>query len=503
MYRVRGLLLPAQSGSNGTPTNRRRLRGAAAGIAGLAMALGVPGVVAHPQSAPGSLADVVPRGQVVEHLASRANPKASYAVYLPSGYSSERKWPVVFLLDPRGRALIPIELFRPAAERLGYVLLSSYDSRSDGARAPNDLAMDAMLDDVQRYIAVDGRRLYIAGFSGTARFAWDISEGLPGALAGIIGAGAGLPGERSWLAAHVHGAPFAFWSAVGSIDPNYEEVRALDRDLASTALPHAVEYFEGPHQWPPERLCARALEWMEVEAVRRGLRPRDQSLIDSLAKSRLDELAELQRTGPSANSLRRHRAFVADFQGLVPTTSVDSVATMLARDPAVLRQLQREDELAAKDLEWTRELFGVLRELKLSESPLGLGTLKSKSRVDELRRLAGGTDSSTAIAARRGINRILVYTTFYELRDYFAGRRWEHALVLLRLADAASPGHAGVCFGFAQVYAQLGREKEALDALECTAKGKGASVTSIEESALLEPIRASPRYREILQTLRP
>ena len=106
-------------------------------------------------------------------------------------------------------------------------------------------------------------------------------------------------------------------------------------------------------------------------------------------------------------------------------------------------------------------------------------------------------------AARRAINRILVYSTFYELRDYFAGRRWEPAVLLLRLADAAAPGHAGVCFGFAQAYAQLGREKEALDALDCAAKGKGATSATIEESALLEPIRASPRYREILNSLRP
>lgn len=502
MLRVRGNRLPQPAFAT-TPAPGLHATCTASAVVCIVMALSALSSDTHAQSAPGSLADIVPRGQVVEHLASRANPKASYAAYFPSGYSSERKWPVVFLLDPRGRALIPMELFRPAAERLGYVLLSSYDSRSDGARAPNDIAMDAMLEDVQRYVAVDGRRLYIAGFSGTARFAWDISEQLPGALAGIIGAGAGLPGERSWLAAHVHGSPFAFWSAVGSVDPNYEEVRALEHDLASTSLPHALEYFDGPHQWPPERLCTRALEWMEIQAMRRGLRPRDQSLIDSLAKPRLDELAELQRAGASANALRRHRAFVADFQGLAPTTSVDSVAAALARDPVVLRQLQREDELASKDLEWTRELFGAIRELKLSETPPSLGALKSKSRVEELRRLASGSDTSAAIAARRGINRILVYSTFYELRDYFAGRRWEHAVLLLRLADAASPGHAGVCFGFAQAYAQLGREKEALDALACAAKGKGASAETIEESALLEPIRASQRYREILQALRP
>src|SRR3712207_7851303 len=40
-------------------------------------------------------------------------------------------------------------------------------------------AMNAMLEDVQRWLPVDSRRFYIAGFSGTTRFAWELATQLP------------------------------------------------------------------------------------------------------------------------------------------------------------------------------------------------------------------------------------------------------------------------------------------------------------------------------------
>src|SRR5215204_6604614 len=54
-----------------------------------------------------------------------------YALYLPSTYGASRRWPVLFVLDPRGRAREALERFRLGAERTGMIVVSSYDSRSD------------------------------------------------------------------------------------------------------------------------------------------------------------------------------------------------------------------------------------------------------------------------------------------------------------------------------------------------------------------------------------
>src|SRR5688572_1263360 len=162
----------------------------------------------------------------LERIACEADPNQTYAAFLPASYDPQRAYPVVLLMDPRGRARIPLELFRPGADRLGYILISSYDTSSDGAWEPNERAVRAMLPDARRRFSIDPKRLYLAGFSGTARAAWDFSARLRDGVAGVIGFGAGLPSEK-----HPVGTPPPFFGGAGNTDFNFQELRALDDKL--------------------------------------------------------------------------------------------------------------------------------------------------------------------------------------------------------------------------------------------------------------------------------
>jgi hypothetical protein len=113
-----------------------------------------------------------PPGEVVENVVSLSDPSQSYAVYLPSAYGPHREWPVLFAMDPRGRARIPLDLFQEAAERHGYIIVSSYNTASDTDGDPNTPAMRAMLADTPQLFFADGERIYLTGFSGTARVGW-------------------------------------------------------------------------------------------------------------------------------------------------------------------------------------------------------------------------------------------------------------------------------------------------------------------------------------------
>jgi hypothetical protein len=131
-------------------------------------------------------ADTFPVGEVVDSIVSISDPTQSYALYLPSAYDPGRTWPVMYLMDPRGRALIPMELFREVAERHGWILISSYNTMSDGPTEPNEVALDAMLGDTQQLLSANLNRLYLCGFSGTARMSWPFAVNLAGHVAGMI-----------------------------------------------------------------------------------------------------------------------------------------------------------------------------------------------------------------------------------------------------------------------------------------------------------------------------
>jgi len=209
-------------------------------------------------------ADSLPRGVVVERV--WADSAHSYALYLPAAWTADQRWPVLMLLDPGGRATLPLERFREAAERHGWVLMSSYDVRNGDAdtMALNDAAVDAMLVDAQRRFAMDPERLYFGGFSGMARYAWTIAVRLDGRAAGLIGAGAGFPGQPGLWAAMLRGAkPFPYFGAIGTDDSNRIEMEDAVSSLGATAFPHRLTYFGGGHEWPPAAVAAEAVDWLE------------------------------------------------------------------------------------------------------------------------------------------------------------------------------------------------------------------------------------------------
>ena len=111
----------------------------------------------------------LPRDTALPSLATHASADQQYALYLPPDYSPaeqpERRWPVLIILDPRGRALESLRLAVDGARRHDWVVLSSYQSRSDTQEEITLEAIRALLDEAQNYIAFDPRRLYFAGMS--------------------------------------------------------------------------------------------------------------------------------------------------------------------------------------------------------------------------------------------------------------------------------------------------------------------------------------------------
>src|SRR5712664_960624 len=217
-----------------------------------------------------------PPGRLEEQVRSVTDTSQTFALYYPPGYSTERRWPVLLVLDPRGRALLALKLFQDRAARLGWVILSSYNTLSDGPPEPNVDAGNAMLAWAQAHPSLDPGRLYLAGFSGTARAALGFAVALRGHVAGVIAVGGALGftlgGPETAFAGD---STFAYFGSAGTRDFNYEEVLAMADRFRTTRVPFRVVPFEGPHSWPPAEVCGDALDWLELRAMLGGLRMMD------------------------------------------------------------------------------------------------------------------------------------------------------------------------------------------------------------------------------------
>jgi len=444
------------------------------------------------------------RGETTEDVVSGSDPTERYAVFLPSTYKPDRTAPVLFLMDPRGRATVPLKLFRDAADQFGFVLISSYNTLSDADSAftADDKALSAMLIDAQARFAVDPKRFYLVGFSGTAHYAWTIAPQLDGHLAGIMGAGGGLPFysepiQRALKARY----PFAFFATAGMADFNFDGVRYLDQALDSTNFPHRFVAHEGRHSWPPEHIAHDVVEWFHLQAMRAGLAPRNETFIDATRKKYLFEASALEASGRRADAYRRYREIIQDFEGLGGSPEAHKRFESLGRERSVGREFARRAEIARRVIKYQLKVRNFCLDYRKAKNIPTLEKARGKLHIEKLKKRAESQDREEAAAAQRMLATAFVNAGFYEPRDYFAKEDFRRAAGMLRIAMAIWPGVPHVCYQLARATAQLGEADEAFKALDCGLKADWATKELVESDSLLEPLRADPRLKIMIEGL--
>ena len=133
-------------------------------------------------SAGAAAAQDLPRGQVLETVATRDDATQSYALYLPSAYTTDRTWPILIGFHPGARGRAIVDTYREVAERYGFIVVGSNNSRN-GPWDVSVRAANAMFQDIGQRFAVDGRRIYLTGTPADRAWPWRLrspTSRLPG-----------------------------------------------------------------------------------------------------------------------------------------------------------------------------------------------------------------------------------------------------------------------------------------------------------------------------------
>ncbi len=278
---------------------------------------------------PGALlaAGDLPRGQIVDNVQCLADAEQSYALYLPSNYTPAKRWSVIVGLDAGGRGRNPVVQFQEAAEKYGYIVAGSKNSRN-GPLSVSVPAANAVWADVSKRFSVDPKRLYLTGQSGGARVAMYLAthtDAFPVVPAGVIASSAFFSGGDE----QVSSLRFPVFGTAGTDDFNHIEMKQFDRELKSA---HRLVIFDGGHMWLPIPVATEAIEWMELQAMKSGLRSRDEAFIAALLASRVKQ-AEALPAGLAA--WRAYGEIATDFTGLRDVQPYAARAAQIAKDPAV------------------------------------------------------------------------------------------------------------------------------------------------------------------------
>jgi poly(3-hydroxybutyrate) depolymerase len=451
-------------------------------------------ISALPLFATPSPTPALPRGQLVEKVVCKDAPGQAYALYLPSGYTPDRPWPILYAFDDREHGRDVAQLFQRAAESYGWIVVSSWNTASDGPIEPNIAAIHALWADTHSRFRIDERRVYAAGLSGTVRFSNLLALTAPGTIAGVIGASAGFPVGIN----PKKDDPFVFFGTYGDRDFNYYEMLDLEEKMSSVGFVHRIEPFAGAHQWPPEELARHAVGWMEMQAMKRGRRAHSPQIVEALWAADRARARAADAAGHRFDARHTWAAMITDYAGLHDTAEAVAEVAALDASEAYQKEVHERDVRDRRDRTLLAHAPEVFARAEPGKDPVTVGQLASELKIAELLERAASSDLEERLAASRVLNTYLVQTTFYLPRDYVEKKQYDRALFMLQLGAEMTPRDPALWVQVAAVHAQQGKDgrKKALEALR-----KAADLGLATPASLDDPVFASLRsdgaYRQI------
>src|SRR5262249_38701735 len=102
----------------------------------------------------------LPTRRIIEKVGIRVDDKQDCTIYLPKSYTSEKKWPIVYCFDPGARGKLPVEKFQAAAEKFGYIVVASNDSRNSLKNSLLTVVIQNLWKETHTRLSIDDSRVY-------------------------------------------------------------------------------------------------------------------------------------------------------------------------------------------------------------------------------------------------------------------------------------------------------------------------------------------------------
>lgn len=436
-----------------------------------------------PQAARGTITQVV----------TRDDPAQSYALYLPSQYSPDRRWPVIYAFDPFARGKTAVEVYREAAEKYGYIVAGSNNAKN-GPTAPEMEAAQAMWNDTHRRLAIDKDRVYTTGLSGGARVATSFAlYCYTCAVAGVIAHGATYPVNMK-QPGNDH---FLYYVAIGNEDFNYPEVVALRRKKDEAGEPYKIKVYPGPHQWAPPEIAADALEWLDLKAMQAGTEKVDAAFVQKLFEATKSDAAQAEQRGDTMNEFYALHSLAFDFKGLEDVKEFADKLAQLKNSKAWKTAMHNEQREIDDQASFTVQAAGELQQLGGDqESQMGLRNHIAQVLSDLRRR--SKSKAADALVASRAFTQLWIQG-IENGQDDFRNGLFSQAALYFDLMAEASPDQAWPLVLLAEAHARAGNKKSALKALE-EAQHRGLkNPQALAQDPELQSLASEPAFQKIVQ----
>lgn len=444
----------------------------------------------------------IQKGEIIDKIICQDKPEQSYALYLPPDYKPEKTWPILVAFDPGARGRIPLEHFKEAAQKYGFIVVGSNNSRN-GPWLPVMEASMAVWADTNKRFSIDKKRVYATGFSGGSRAAAVFSKFVNHPVEGIIGIGAGLPQQLK--PAQVQ--PSSYFGIIGIGDFNYQPMMRLDNEFDKWNVPHRFLVYDGEHNWPPQEICTRAVEWMEVLAMKENLRTLDIGLIEKIYTKELEKAQRLEEEGQVYRAVSEYEAIVFAFEEWKDAKDISDRISHLKQSEEYKQFMNAEKGINEReDLHRQRFIKTFARIIKYPETVMNLADIYSELGISQLLyKVKNKKNINEHYLASRLLTELFIHSVEEGGRYYEKGN-YKLAIVFYEIAAKASehkPSRLSyVHYTLARFYALNNQKKKALKMLERAVENGFDDIEAIENQEDLKTIKNSVEYKKIIRGLK-
>ena len=437
-----------------------------------------------------------PKGEITDQVSCASDAAQSYALYLPSHYTATRSWPILYALDPGARGKIPVERYKDAAEKYGWIVAGSNNSRNGSAQVSLD-AWRAMWADTHDRFAINSRRTYATGFSGGARMAIYFALNCDACVAGVIASSAGF----SAGAAPSSAVPFVFFGTAGVDDFNFPEVKTSVEALTKSGIANHIEVFAGRHEWPPPSLATDAVEWLELQAMKKGSRPRDNDFIDQIWQKQLQRAQAAEASKQVYLAYQIWAGLLETFKGLRDFSEAEKRSGELRESREVKQAASDERAQISRQRALEREISDLIYTREKHAAEFNVDSILSAQLVKLQKSAKAETDNSERRVARRVIDGLFI--SFMEQgRDLMQNqKRYDEAIKQYQLATELAPDRPGGFVSLAAAYALKGEKKKSLQTLKLAVEKGLTDLNAITNNKAFDSIRREPQFQQLIQNL--
>ena len=444
-----------------------------------------------------TLTGTLPRGTLIEKVACQNDAAQSYALYLPSSYTPEKKWAALYIFDPFARSKVPVELFRAAAEKYGVIVIGSNNSENDLSAEKLSEIITSLWKDSHARFSIDEKRVYAAGLSGGARVANYFAISCGGCLAGVIACSATFtpkfPLDKP--------LPYAIYGTAGVDDFNYPELVKTFKKLKENGTTNHLAVFDGRHGWLPKDLTFDALAWLTLQAMKAGRMTTEQSFVEELLAKQMNQAQMLLQQGETLEAARLYEAMVNDFKGVSDTQSAADKLSEIRAQKSYQQALTNEEHSFTEQQRAVQRIFSLDADL-LDSASKNASLQKVSGEIESWQQKAkASADSGERRLARRILDQVFVEA--YETALFVNRQQKDYRMMIanLELTRLINPQNSIALLELARAFALGGRKKEALATLAQAIANGLTDCSRMAGKPEWENLRGDKQFQKIIEQL--